>query len=374
MQPSSSTPRGAKRPPLSSGSSLVMGELFAGVARVSSLMAECGWEVMVLCECVPVLVSLLKHKFPRASVAEDMETKPWVQWAAAGISVLLLFAGTSCQPFSAAGKQEMHADRRAWQPLLVLEAAIALCAQYIILENVPDLVDMDHVHGVFTIIQREFQDAGFELVRLLRPRHDLCGGGTVRDRVLLAFRRSQSSEHSGFDFLSTLNVIDRGPACGARMRDCEWADQRHNWAMYGCVQGPVGSRNPLLQPAASVLLGGMGLAPGVVVKIPGSVLLWRIQRVHVMTLHLMHVDRRSPTVMSVDASVATVVEGPDSTYEVFDVNMLFPAIRAWGEPPGYGCALAMSAAAGSRWIGTLSIAARWTLQEGLDSDRIFLEE
>ena len=58
-------------------------------------------------------------------------------------------------------------DRRAFQTLKVLAAAIALHASYILLENVPGLVDNNDVHGVFSIIFYKYEPAGYEVCQVL---------------------------------------------------------------------------------------------------------------------------------------------------------------------------------------------------------------
>ena len=125
-------------------------ELNAGVAVMSITLAALGCCISMLSECAQHLHAYLAAKAPDVNIALDNKDKPWIQWAASGLRALIIVAGVSCQPFSAAGKMLGADDDCAWDALLVCEAAVALGAVYVLLENVPGCVDRDHEHGVFS--------------------------------------------------------------------------------------------------------------------------------------------------------------------------------------------------------------------------------
>jgi len=226
---------------------------------------EYDWRVTLLCECAPLLVQLLKHKFPDAEVCDNMNKKPWLAWAAAGLTALVVYAGIACQPFSKASMMRQHLDKRAWQARPVLEAAVAVGALYIILENVAGYVDNDSEHGVFSIMVGEYAKAGFDLVEVLRPRHDLCGGQTARLRVLLVFKRRQHERRprngDGWCVDVHANPVAHGMLDGWQP---DLGDARRNWSLYGSM-GPVtnmAGRNPLAIPARRLTMNNMDVSSG----------------------------------------------------------------------------------------------------------------
>ena len=93
---------------------------------MSLTLAALGCAVTMLSECALHLHDYLRLKAPGALIASDNRDKPWIQLAAAGLKTLVPVAGVSCQPFSMAGKMLKGADPRAWDALLVCEAAVAL--------------------------------------------------------------------------------------------------------------------------------------------------------------------------------------------------------------------------------------------------------
>ena len=164
-------------------------ELFAGIAVMSAVLQSIGWHVSMLCESNTALAGFLKLRFPGADVQLNVEDKPWLQWAKDGLMALAVVAGVPCQPFSPIGQMRMHEDPRALMALHVCDAAVALQSSYIILEEVPNFVDLDHIHGIFTRTKEYFSEKGFTLMHILRPDHSECGGWTGRKRVIIFFTR-----------------------------------------------------------------------------------------------------------------------------------------------------------------------------------------
>ena len=121
-------------------------ELNAGVAVMSLTLAALGCTVSMLSECAEHLHAYLRTKPPSEAIASDNHDQPWHSWARAGLKAVIVVAGVSCQPFSSAGKLQYGADPRAWDGLLVCEAAVALGALFVLLENVPAYVFNDHTH------------------------------------------------------------------------------------------------------------------------------------------------------------------------------------------------------------------------------------
>ena len=179
-EPRNQKPTIAKRQKLEANNNLTAGyfdgsgrprvcELNEGVAVMSITLAALGCSISMLSECAQHLHAYLAAKAPGAKIALDNMDKPWVQWAAAGLRALIIVAGVSCQPFSAAGKMLGAADDRAWDALLVCEAAVALGAVYVLLESVPGYVDRDHEHGVFSEVVEAFKRSNYVLFKVFIP-------------------------------------------------------------------------------------------------------------------------------------------------------------------------------------------------------------
>ena len=78
-------------------------------------------------------------------------------------------------------------DDRAYQAMLVADAALALTAAYVTLEDVPNYVTKDDTHHVFTRVCDYSAQLGFVLQHIEYPVHHRCGGNTTRARVLVFF-------------------------------------------------------------------------------------------------------------------------------------------------------------------------------------------
>lgn len=84
-------------------------------------------------------------------------------------------------------------DPRAYQVLLVIEAAIALRSTYLLLENVPGLIVNDWRHGVYSMIKAKLHVAGFRSHRAVMAMDHEVGGDTGRDRAFLLFAKSEQA-------------------------------------------------------------------------------------------------------------------------------------------------------------------------------------
>jgi site-specific DNA-cytosine methylase len=174
-------------------SGLLAGELFAGGGTMAAEAERLGYTVRVLCEKEPHLQALLKQKFKGADVQPDMYERPWIHWAECGLVIYLLIAGFACQPFSTAGKMLEQHDPRAYQVLLVIEAAIALQTSVLLLENVLGLVTNDWRHGVYSMIKVKLHVAGFRSHRAVSALDHEVAGDTGRDRAFLLFAKSEET-------------------------------------------------------------------------------------------------------------------------------------------------------------------------------------
>ena len=295
-------------------------ELFAGSAVMSCILQTLGFVSAMLAENATHLVPYLKAKCPAADVAGDVHDKPWLRWLAAGLLALVVVAGVPCQPFSEAGRMRFGDDSRAWDALLVCDAALALKAAVILLENVLNYVDRDHEHGVFTRIQEYYLERGYVLVRVLRIAHCHCAGRTYRKRIVAIF------VHRAFEPLLDLTHIRNLSFCTSPP-DSPVAlslDRSRNWLQYSTLRG------------SSMVFDKGFLVPGAVVKLASSSRLWRVQRLCGDKVHLQDTNRRSSERRTVNRLKVTPLACEEATYSVFQPTDVVTTIRASGEPPGYG--------------------------------------
>ena len=248
-----------------------------------------------------------------------------------GLLALIVVAGVSCQPFSEAGQMKFDKDSRAWDAFLVIDAAVALQAAWVILENVPNYVDRDSQHGVFTKLKAHALERGFSLVRVLYPRHDRCGGETYRQRVIIIFLRSELIKTTD---LSILLAVTHDEGTIAEPTNYK-LDKSRDWALYG----------ELLERRGGTWLKFTTRIPveGAVVRIDDSARSWRVQKRRRDSVDLIVTDRRaSHRRNAVDIGKVQVLSTEDSEYKVFSPGDVVTTIRAFGEPPGCGAPLILS--------------------------------
>ena len=104
---------------------------------------------------------------------------------------LIVTAGPSCCPLSISGKRKRHLDSRASQGLDTARLAIQLGALVLIVENVAQFWDEDHIHGLVAEMNKELLLAGFVAVGVWRLLDSQLGGATGRERVFLRWERKE---------------------------------------------------------------------------------------------------------------------------------------------------------------------------------------
>jgi site-specific DNA-cytosine methylase len=336
------------------------GELYAGTATMSQALQEQGYCIKVLCELENNLQELAKVKFKEANVQPDMNERPWRAWAAAGITLAILIAGFACQPFSTAGMMREQHDSRAFQVLQVLEAAKALKATMVLLENVDGLVDNDWRHGVYSMIKIKFKAAGYKTHILIRAKHDECGGDTGRARVFLLFDTNERETAEEEIRLQT-----------EPWQEKEWPEHipEHDQGAkpWGHIKRAAG--NYTERPVGSITLReGLGeVGQAVTVReLPGT---WRVMS-KISTMegvelrNLMSTDRRQPTKRTVNVDQVEAVDERGSTFPVYRTCGKLPTITASGEPPRSGAGLVVNK---EGEVYTMGTQARAHVQ-GLDRD------
>ena len=300
-------------------------ELYAGAAVMTRILVSLGWTAAMLAECAAGCIRFLNQMLPDAKLEHKVEKRSWETWRQAGLLALIVVAGVSCQPFSEAGPMRFDDDSRAWDAFHVFDAAVALQAAWAVLENVPNYVDQDDRHGVFSKVVAYAEDRGYRMLRVLRPKHHRCGGETYRHRVVPVSLRAKLIE-----------AVDLQPLLGLTFNEgCIEAptkytlDKTRNWELYGDLQDDAGGRRLKFTTNIPV--------EGAVVRVNDSARPGRVQKRKRDSADLMVTDKRaSHRRSSVAVDNLTVLQSVESEYRVFKQGEIVTTIRASGEPPGHG--------------------------------------
>ena len=333
------------------------GELYAGRGGMLEEAEKRGYQAKVICEREPHLRHLLRRKFKNADIQPDMDKKPWIQWAACGITIYLLIAGFACQPFSSAGKMLEQNDPRAFQAVLVIEAAIALGVTELLLENVPGLVDNDWRHGVYTMIKIKLHVAGFGQHRCVKAKDEDVLGDTGRDRAFLWFKRGEG-QHSS---IRRLRLAPR---------------QSHTWP----ASVPIHDKDAIPWGRASMhsshraggpsgkltLSTGLGKL-GQAVTLLNSDRVWRVMEERGSQIKVMDVNRRDPVQRRAWTEEVVARDTNASTFNVYKPGNKMPTLTASGEPPRYGAPLVVNSEGDAFTMGVRARAhlhgvPRWEVQ------------
>lgn len=303
-------------------------ELYAGAAVMTRILIGLGWTAAMLAECATGCIKFLSWMLPETKLERRVETRPWDTWRQAGLLALIVVAGVSCQPFSEAGPMRCDKDSRAWDAFHVFDAAVALQAAWVVLENVPNYIDQDDRHGVFSKVIAYAEDRGYKLLRVLRPKHHCCGGETYRRRVVPVFLRTELVDSVDLQPLFGL-TFDEGVVESPTKY---MLDRTRNWALYGQLQEHRGGRYLRFSTTIPV--------EGAVVKVNDSARSWRVQKRKRDSADLMVTDRRaSHRRDSVAVNKLEVIQTEESEYKVYKQGEIVSTVRASGEPPGRGAPL-----------------------------------
>ena len=106
------TARSPKRSRLASSvfACLLLVELWAGVASLSTSFADAGHNLFAFCEANPLLHALLSLLHPDSLTALKSELNEWKDWVFPPQGIVWLIGGPSCTSLSSAGKQLAQND------------------------------------------------------------------------------------------------------------------------------------------------------------------------------------------------------------------------------------------------------------------------
>ena len=117
-------------------------------------------------EWAPVACVLLQHFMAAVYCCQDFFSYAWSCWKFK--YELIVTAGPSCCPFSVSGKRLRQNDPRACQGFETAKLAVDLGALVLIIENVANFVDEDHIHHLMSDIDDYLQLNGMVAIGVWR--------------------------------------------------------------------------------------------------------------------------------------------------------------------------------------------------------------
>lgn len=172
-------------------------DLFSGIGGFSLAASWLGIETVAFCERDKFCQRILNKHWQGVPIESDIFTLDGTKYR--GIDIIT--AGFPCQPFSVAGQRKGEKDERHLWPEVIRVVSEAL-PEYILLENVPGILTIDHGR-VFEQIHADLENQGYETQCFIIPA---CAAGAPhrRDRIWIAchFRDTTSTGRETCDTIS----------------------------------------------------------------------------------------------------------------------------------------------------------------------------
>lgn len=193
--------------------------LFAGIGGFEQAFRKAGFSGDVIAyENWPSAQSVLKNRFPGATFFDDVRGVPSTLHHAE-----LVTAGFPCTDLSPAGRQAGIAGEASGLILGVLEAIQKRRPEWVLLENVPNMLRLKGGEAM-TIIGSMLSDAGYRwCYRTLDAQH--FGLAQRRKRVfLLASQHKDPTRVMFRDYAESSEVADRSPRGAAKAHGFYWTE------------------------------------------------------------------------------------------------------------------------------------------------------
>lgn len=174
---------------------MTVGSLFAGIGGIDLAFLQTGCNVLWAIECDHACCKTYRHHFRDTPLIES-DVRAIDPKALPRINVLT--AGFPCQPFSVAGKRRGFSDPRGQLIYEVGRFVGALQPEYVLLENVPHLLEHDNGKSFLTV-HDILSECGYSIrYRVLRAS-EYGGIPQIRDRVfLIAFKDQEQCDRFCF--------------------------------------------------------------------------------------------------------------------------------------------------------------------------------
>ena len=322
---------------------LVAAEVWAGVGSLSHFVEAQGLQIGGYCECLATETKLLSHNYPAAASSLLYELGTWRDWPHAarqrGQRFVALFGGPVCASLSTGGKRQEAKDPRSAQFEQTVQMAAVLNVDFLLIENVPALVERDEQHQLFTRLVEVADKADFVLAQILRMRDSEFGGYTQRERVMVLFR--QRAVHAVLPPPPPLTVPGYQ---GQRISELfePVSDIPAQCWLRGSWEATVYDK----QPGRAWLLGYLSVTPdttqaarvGDECTLQGE-LGWWVIKAHLPNdqIEAFKDDRRAPTYRRVPARQVYQVRG--RRVQVFSEESVAITLRSFTTPPDYWMAV-----------------------------------
>lgn len=141
--------------PAPQGSTHVIAGLFAGIGGLERGLHRSGHRTELLCENDPVALQVLRVRFPRTRVHEDVRTLAHIS-----AETSLIVAGFPCQDLSQAGTTRGIAGARSGLVGEVVRLIAAHRTPWVLLENVPFMLQLARGEAM-NLITTAFEEIGY---------------------------------------------------------------------------------------------------------------------------------------------------------------------------------------------------------------------
>jgi hypothetical protein len=174
---------------------VILIELRAGVGVWSLSFQQYGIPLVAFLEHEALLSAFLSHSdlYSAAQAAGLFEDRMWEHWILPSDAVVIVADGSSCSSLSAPAKRQACQGPSSRHLADALELATFFRADFIILEEVPDLIRNDESHGLFSALRTQAESLLFCLADPLFLHDSELGGFTQRERVFLLFESVRAS-------------------------------------------------------------------------------------------------------------------------------------------------------------------------------------
>ena len=179
-----------------------VGSMFSGIGGIDLAFLQAGFDIAWAIDNDADCCKTYRHNFHGSNLIESDIRK-------VAPSLLefvdVLAAGFPCQSFSVAGQQRGFKDNRGALFYEVVRFASVLKPRFILLENVPNL--MEHDNGrTFLVIHDTFSNLGYVLKYKVLRASEYGGVPQIRDRIyIVAFREQEDCDKFKFPKKMELN-------------------------------------------------------------------------------------------------------------------------------------------------------------------------
>jgi hypothetical protein len=173
-------------------------EMWVGIGTLTAAFDLRGYPPSAFCEMDQLLTDVFLARHTNIQFAGKFEDMAWKKWMFPANALIVVVGGPSCVSLSSAGRQQFGQDPSSLHIRHTIEVAAFFQASFAMIENVPELLELDHLHGLRSDVHN------------LALSHDLIPVGHV------VFRDSEAGGFTQrrrfFDFFESKDVADALPA------------------------------------------------------------------------------------------------------------------------------------------------------------------